>query len=67
MSRALDRVLTWNHYLIPQWHTQSDRVAWWDRFGRPAIKPKYGVGFFSWWVDNAKDRALTSKPAGGGK
>jgi microcin C transport system substrate-binding protein len=66
VTRALDRVLTWNHYLIPQWYIQSDRVAWWDRFGRPAIKPKYGIGFFTWWVDAAKDRALAQKKAGGG-
>ncbi|MPY70365.1 MAG: ABC transporter substrate-binding protein [Alphaproteobacteria bacterium] len=52
--RALDRVLLWNHYLIPQWHIRSDRVAWWDRFGRPDKKPAYGVGFNSWWVDVAK-------------
>jgi microcin C transport system substrate-binding protein len=52
--RALDRVLLWNHYVVPQWHIRSDRVAWWDRFGRPAKKPAYGVGFESWWIDAAK-------------
>lgn len=63
-SRALDRVLLWNHYVIPQWHIRTDRVAWWDRFGRPEGKPAYGVGFDSWWVDPARDAVLAGrKPA----
>ncbi len=35
-TRALDRVLLWGWYVVPQWHLQSVRVAYWDRFGRPA-------------------------------
>ena len=61
-TRALDRVLLWNHFVIPQWHIRSFRLAWWDRFGQPAQKPAYGVGFFSWWIDPAKDAALTKAP-----
>jgi len=60
-SRALDRVLLWNHYIIPQWHIQSFRVAYWDKFGLPAQSPKYGLGFDTWWVDPAKAKALSSK------
>jgi microcin C transport system substrate-binding protein len=60
-SRALDRVLLWNHYVIPQWHIRTDRVAWWDRFGRPEKKPAYGIGFDSWWVDPEKDVALARR------
>jgi len=63
--RALDRVLLWSHIVIPQWHIAADRVAWWDRFGRPAKKPEFGVGFMSWWIDPAKDAALAR--AGRGK
>jgi len=66
-SRALDRVLLWNHFVVPQWHIAADRVAWWNRFGRPAIKPEFGVGFMSWWVDPAKDAAITRARAGRGK
>jgi len=58
--RALDRVLQWSHIVVPQWHIAADRVAWWDRFGRPAKKPEFGVGFMSWWVDPAKDAAIAS-------
>jgi len=50
-TRALDRVLLWGHYVIPQWHLQSYRVAYWDKFGRPARSPKYGLGVTdTWWV-----------------
>lgn len=61
-TRALDQVLLWNHFVIPQWHIRSFRLAWWNRFGQPEKKPPYGLGFFSWWIDPAKDAALTRKP-----
>ena len=58
-ARALDRVLLWNHFVIPNWHINSYRIAYWNRFSRPAIKPKYGLGFSdTWWVDEAKDETL---------
>lgn len=60
-TKALDRVLQWSHFVVPNWHISSDRVAWWDRFGRPKIKPDYGVGFEAWWVDPAKDAALKNQ------
>lgn len=60
-TRALDRVLLWNHYVIPQWHIQNFRVAYWDKFGRPPKTPKYGLAFDAWWVDKAKSAALSSK------
>jgi microcin C transport system substrate-binding protein len=49
-TRALDRVLLWGHYVIPQWHLPAFRVAYWDRFGRPATSPKYELGLDTWWV-----------------
>ncbi|CCG40714.1 extracellular solute-binding protein [Magnetospirillum molischianum] len=54
--RALDRVLLWNHYVIPQWHMASDRVAWWDKFGRPAIIPAAGVRPLAWWSKDAEKK-----------
>ncbi len=62
-TRALDRVLLWGHYVIPHWHTRVIRVAYWDKFGRPAITPRYGLDLFAWWIDPAKLAAL--KAAGG--
>ncbi|MFT6916937.1 MAG: microcin C transport system substrate-binding protein [Motiliproteus sp.] len=49
-TRALDRALQWNHYLIPQFHISSYRVAYWDKFAMPETRPKYALGFDSWWL-----------------
>ena len=57
-TRALDRVLLWNHFIVPQWHIQSFRIAYWDKFGRPERNPRYNLGLDSWWIDPAKERAL---------
>jgi len=50
-TRALDRILLSGHYVIPHWHITAFRVAFWDRFGRPAVSPKYDLGFDTWWID----------------
>ena len=56
---ALDRVLTWNHYTVPQWFKASHFVAYWDKFGRPETKPRFDLGFLdTWWVDPVKEAAL---------
>ena len=34
-TKAMDRVLLWNHYVVPQWTYGKVRTARWDRFGRP--------------------------------
>ncbi len=50
-GRALDRALLWNHFIIPNWHSGSFRVAYWDKFGIPAVYPKYNIGFpQTWWM-----------------
>ena len=55
-TRALDRVLLWNHYVVPQWTYGKVRSARWDRYGRPDPMPKYGASAFPtiWWWDAAK-------------
>ena len=60
-GRALDRVLTWNFYVIPQWHLDKYRIAYWNKFSRPAVKPKYSMGFGSWWFDSAKEAKLPKR------
>ena len=60
-TRALDRVLLWGHWVIPHWHIRAWRVAYWDRFARPAVAPKYALGFDTWWVDPARAAALQQK------
>ena len=57
-TRALDRVLLWGHYVIPQWHIAKYRVAYWNKFSRPEIVPRYSLGFDTWWVDPAKNAKL---------
>jgi microcin C transport system substrate-binding protein len=63
-TRALDRVLLAGFYVIPQYHIGSDRLAYWDFFERPRVKPKYGTGFDTWWVNSqrqAQIRVLQNK------
>jgi microcin C transport system substrate-binding protein len=51
---ALDRVLQWGHYVIPQWYIGYDRLVFWDKFGYPEVVPEQGVQIDTWWVDPAK-------------
>jgi microcin C transport system substrate-binding protein len=55
-ARALDRILLWNHYVVPQWYYDKARTARWDRFGHPDPMPKFGVAAFPtvWWWDVQK-------------
>lgn len=48
--RALDRVLQWNHFVIPQYHIPYDRIAYWNKFGRPEITPLQGIQIDAWWI-----------------
>jgi microcin C transport system substrate-binding protein len=57
-TRALDRVLLWGHYVVPHWHIKHFRVAYWNKFVRPLITPKYGLGFDGWWIDPALAASL---------
>ena len=58
-THALDRVLLWNFYYIPQYHSPEEWVAWWDKFGMPETQPSYaGVDTDSWWIDPAKEASL---------
>jgi microcin C transport system substrate-binding protein len=54
--KALDRVLLWNYYVVPQWSYNKLRAAHWDRFSHPPTLPKYGMSAFPalWWWDAAK-------------
>ena len=60
-TRALDRVLLWSHYVVPQWSYSNVRTARWDRFGRPDPLPAYGSsGFPTLWWWNARRAAETA-------
>ena len=62
-TRALDRVLQWGHYVIPQWHIPYDRVAYWNIFDRPKITPDSGNQLMTWWVDADKAAVLAKERA----
>ncbi len=60
-TRALDRVLQWGHYIVPQWYNPYEWIATWDVFGRPEMLPSLTSAFTQiWWVDPAKEQALAA-------
>lgn len=73
-TRALDRVLLHMNYVIPQWYINYHRIAYWDKFDRPAISPKYdpsyATGLMTWWVNPEKEQQLkttATEPSATGK
>lgn len=64
-TRALDRVLLHNNFVIPHWHSRTFRIAFWDKFGRPDRNPRFGLSFPSaWWIDPAREQALAEARRG---
>ncbi len=61
ITKALDRILLWNHYVVPNWHISSYRVLYWNFFDQPNIKPKYSLGFDTWWINQNKYDLIQSK------
>jgi microcin C transport system substrate-binding protein len=59
-TRALDRVLLWGHYVIPNWHIPYDRIVYWNKFGRPDTLTIRGTSPRTWWIDPAKVAALNA-------
>ena len=57
-TKSLDRVLLFGYYVVPHWHIQNFRIAYWDKFGKPKINPKYDLGIDTWWYDNNKVKLL---------
>ncbi|WP_425364992.1 extracellular solute-binding protein [Jiella endophytica] len=54
-THALDRVMLWEYYVVPQWYKPEIWLAYWDKFGRPEKSPSYsGLDPFSWWVKSAE-------------
>ncbi|MBL4841633.1 MAG: ABC transporter substrate-binding protein [Thalassospira sp.] len=57
-TRALDRVLLWGDYVIPQYYLGGDRMVWWNIFGRPDEVPLQGMSVMRWWIDPEKAAKL---------
>jgi microcin C transport system substrate-binding protein len=60
-THALDRVLQYGYYLIPQYHLPAYWLAYWDKYRRPALAPKYGPGIDTWWVDQTAEQTIKAK------
>jgi microcin C transport system substrate-binding protein len=61
-TRAVDRVLRTGHYWVPHWYKASHNLAFWNKFSRPSIKPKYDRGVIAtWWFDPARAAELKKK------
>nr|WP_242480412.1 extracellular solute-binding protein [Rhodovibrio sodomensis] len=68
-TRALDRVLLWHHYVVPNWHLDYWRILYWDKFRRPETMAPYGLNFLdTWWVapDKTDEIAQAQAEATGG-
>ncbi|MBT4879407.1 MAG: ABC transporter substrate-binding protein [Alphaproteobacteria bacterium] len=55
-TRALDRILLANHYVVPLYHSNIDRVAYWDKFGHPKFDPVVGINPHTWWLEGTKKK-----------
>jgi len=60
-TRALDRVLLWNHFVIPNWHLRKQRILYWDKFERPELPAKFGTSWVFWWFDPVKADRLEQR------
>jgi microcin C transport system substrate-binding protein len=61
-THALDRVLLWNFYVVPQYYRAVVWLAYWNKFGMPDKQPSYiGADIDSWWIDPEKEKALAAK------
>ncbi|MBZ9845002.1 extracellular solute-binding protein [Mesorhizobium sp. CA5] len=64
-THALDRILLWNYYVVPQYYRAVVWLAYWNKFGMPQTQPSYrGADIDSWWIDTAKEKALAAKYKG---
>ena len=62
---ALDRALRSLHVWVPQWTKGSHTIAYWDKFGRPEVKPPFSRAIVeTWWIDAEKEKALSANMGG---
>jgi microcin C transport system substrate-binding protein len=60
-TKALDRVMMAQQYVIPSYTILADRIAYWDRFGHPDPYPRFTIGFPTvWWWDAEKAAKIGS-------
>ena len=50
-SSAMDRILQWGYYMVPNWYMPAWRLAYWDKFGKPETIPAYNLDIADvWWA-----------------
>jgi microcin C transport system substrate-binding protein len=59
-AHALDRVLLWRWYMVPNWDSRTFHIAYWDRFSQPDARIREGFNFDTWWVDQARSATTDS-------
>ncbi|GGU51866.1 ABC transporter substrate-binding protein [Pseudomonas laurentiana] len=48
-AHALDRVLQWNDYWIPNYYPPGSSTVWWNRFGQPKVQASNDEALDTWW------------------
>ena len=60
-TKALDRVLLWNYYMVPDFYRAEQFLPYWNRFGYPEPNPPYAIGFPAlWWWDEEKAKTTAA-------
>lgn len=52
--KALDRVLWYGYYVVPNWYVARHRVSYWNKFKRPETLPLYynpNQALMTWWMN----------------
>jgi microcin C transport system substrate-binding protein len=65
-THALDRVLWYEHYVVPHWFIDSHRLTYWNKFSYAKTLPLYYSPLshlMYWWVDTDKEQELTAAMA----
>lgn len=57
-TKVLDRLLLSGYYLVPDGYSDSFRIAYWDKFGKPEKMPEYSLGFNTWWIIPEKEKRI---------
>ena len=65
-THALDRVLMWGWYMVPNWRLGEEWTARWDRFGFVDKPIRAGLDFSAWWVDPTRAAVTDAARSHGG-
>jgi microcin C transport system substrate-binding protein len=58
-AHALDRVLQWGFYWIPNYYPPGSSTVWWNRFGIPKVQASNSEAIDTWW--EVSPQALTNE------